>query len=265
MVGLLHIHGDNIDVADQLDSIKEFAPDAVIDTTQFDTPRTQAVVDALTGVIDRYVLVSSMGVYLAYGRLHRTEPGPHQSLPLTEESELRTLPGFGLTEEIDNLHIERVALGQDRLGVTIARLPAVFGPYDKQRRIGDLMEKLEEAGDELKLHPVQANFRWPWGYVSNVADMLIECALDRRPGNRIYNLGYPEGVSSEELYRMVAESTRWDGSIVITENGTNAPKQDLTQHWIADTSMFRRDFDYSDRVSMKQAIQLAVEAELTNG
>ena len=80
MTEVQHIHCDNIDIADHLDAIKVFEPDAVIDTTQFDTPRTQAVVDALTGVVDRYVLVSSMDVYIAYGRLHRTEPGPHQPL-----------------------------------------------------------------------------------------------------------------------------------------------------------------------------------------
>jgi hypothetical protein len=123
---VLHIHGENVDITDHLEEIKSYNPDAAIDTTQFETESTQAVTKALTGVVDRYVLVSSMDVYIAYGRLHRTELGPHQPLPIPGEGELRTLPGAGLTEEIDNLNAERVALGQQELPITVARLPAVL-------------------------------------------------------------------------------------------------------------------------------------------
>jgi nucleoside-diphosphate-sugar epimerase len=253
-----HIHGDNADIEDHLDAIKAFGPDAVIDTTQFDTPRTQGVVDALTGVIGRYVLVSSMDVYIAYGRLHRTEPGPLQPVPINEEGELRTLLGFSESENYNNLDIERVALGQDALAVTITRLPAVFGPRDTQNRIGSLIEKLRESGDELRLHPANANFRWSRGYVGNVADMLLACAADRRPGNRIYNLGYPEGTSNIELYEMVVDVIGWEGRIVVTEDGTDPPKEDLTQHFTGDISKFRREFNYSDRVSMEEAVKLTV-------
>jgi nucleoside-diphosphate-sugar epimerase len=260
MPDIPHIHGDNADIAKHLDVIKAFGPDAVIDTTQFDTPRTQAVVDALTGVIDRYVIVSSMDVYLSYGRLHRTEPGPHLEMPITEESELRTLPGFGHTEEIDNLHIERVALGQNELAVTVARLPAVFGPRDLQRRIGNLVEKLEQSGDVLKLHPINANFTWTWGYVDNIADMLIECALDRRPGNRIYNLGYLDAISVEQRFELVASALNWKGQIVVTEDGTDVPKEDQSQDLDSASSKFRHDFNYTDRIPMHEAFALTVES-----
>jgi nucleoside-diphosphate-sugar epimerase len=257
-----HIHGENIDIADHLEEIKTYNPDAAIDTTQFETESTQTVVDALTGVVDRYVLVSSMDVYVAYVRLHRTELGPPQPLPITEEGELRTLPGEGLTEEIDNLNAERVVLGQQDLPATITRLPAVFGPGDYQRRIGEMIDKLKASDGELKLHPIQANFRWTWGYVENIADMLLESVGDRRSGNRVYSLGYPAGVSVLELYEMVADVIEWGGSVVVTEDGTEEPEQDLTQHWIADSTKFRRDFDYSERISLEKAITLTVQHDL---
>ena len=259
---VLHIHGENIDISDHLEEIKTYNPDAAIDTTQFETESTQAVVDALTGVVDRYLLVSSMDVYIAYGRLHRTEMGAPQPLPITEEGELRTLPGEGLTEEVDNLNAERVVLGQQDLPTTITRLTAVFGPGDYQRRIGEMIDKLKASNGELKLHPIQANFRWTWGYVENIADMLLECVGDRRSGNRIYNLGYPAGVSVLELYEMVADVIEWGGSIVVTEDGTEGPEQDLTQHWIADVSKFKRDFDYTEKVPLEEAIRLSVRTEL---
>jgi nucleoside-diphosphate-sugar epimerase len=265
MSDILHIHGDNVDIADHLDAIKTFDPDAVIDTTQFDAPRTQTVVDALSGVVDRYVLVSSMDVYIAYGRLHRTEPGPYQSLPLTEESELRKLPGLGNTEELDNLHIERVGLEQDQLPVTIARLPAVFGPGDYQRRVGGMIDKIQKSDGLLKIYPTLADFRWTWGYVFNIADMLIECALDRRPGNRIYNLGFEQTLSNIDMHRLVAASLRWDGEIIATEDGTDVPKLDVGQHWFSDSSKFRRDFGYAERISIEDAFKRTVEGVLRSG
>ena len=261
---VLHIHGENLDIGDHLEEIKMFNPDAAIDTTQFEAESTQAVVEALTGVMDRYVLVSSMDVYVAYGRLHRTELGPPQPLPISEEGELRTMPGAGLTEEIDNLNAERVALGQQELPVTVTRLPAVFGPCDYQRRVGEMIDKLKASDGELRLHPIQANFRWSWGYVENIADMLLECTGDSRSGNRIYNLGYPAGVSVLELYEMVADVIEWNGSVIVTENDTDEPEQDLTQHWIADVSKFEHDFNYSENVPLADAIRLSVEAESEN-
>lgn len=231
----------------------------MIDTTQFDEPRTRAVIDALTGVVDRYVLVSSMDVYLAYGRLHRTEPGPYQQTPLTEDSELRTKPGFGLTEEIDNLHVERVALKQNALDVTIARLPGVFGPNDYQRRVGSMIEALQDSGSEYRMYTTLANFHWTWGYVHNIADMLIECALDSRSGTRIYNLGYSETLSRMQMYQLVAETIGWNGQIVSSEEGTEVPTQDYDQQWSSDISKFLNDFDYTDRFSIEEAVRLTVE------
>jgi len=47
------------------------------------------VVNAIRGVAERLVTVSSMDVYRAYGRIHGTEPGPLEPLPLGEEARLR--------------------------------------------------------------------------------------------------------------------------------------------------------------------------------
>ncbi len=257
-----HIHGDTLEIADHVAEIRAFGPEAVIDTTQFETATTQAVVDCLTGIVDRYVLLSSKDVYISYGRIHRTEPGPPQPMPIAEDGELRKLPGFGHTEEIDNLYAERVALGQQELPVTVTRLAAVFGPHDSQRRIGIMLDKLRESDVEIKLHPALANFRWTWGYVYNIADMLLICAGDRRPGNHIYNLGFPSGVTNGELHRMVADVIGWKGEIVLTEDGTKEPEQDLSNDWISDTSKFRRDFGYTERISLEEAVRLTVGDEL---
>ena len=74
---VLHIHGENINIADHLEGIKAYNPDAVIDTTQFETESTQAVVDALTGVVDRYLLSA------AWTSTSRTEDSTELSITST--------------------------------------------------------------------------------------------------------------------------------------------------------------------------------------
>ena len=118
-----HLHGTTLEIGKHRDAIKEFAPDAVIDTTQFMAETTESVIDAISGVSDRYVVVSSGDVYRAYGVLHRTEPGPLQPMPVDETAELRTKQGFDnvATEFEDNLYTEQAALGQSRVAATILR------------------------------------------------------------------------------------------------------------------------------------------------
>ncbi len=259
MSDVLHIHGDNLDIADHIEQIRAFAPDAAIDTTQAETERTQAVVDSLTGVVDRYVLVSSMDVYRVYGLIHNTEPGPPQPMPVSEMAELRTRPGADHTDEVDNLFAERVVLGQDELSSTVARLPAVFGPGDYQRRVGTQVEEMSRAVDELFMTPKRANFRWSWGYVENIADMLLLLAADKRPANEIYNLGYANAASNAEMSELISDAFGWGGTLVTQDDGST-DGANLLQDWTADTSKFRRDFDYTERYSMREAFKLTIES-----
>ena len=79
------------------------------------------MITALAGRVNRYVLVSSLDVYRAYGVFHRTEPGPAQAMPVDETAELRTRPSLVQDSEQDSIFAERAALSQDELPVTVGR------------------------------------------------------------------------------------------------------------------------------------------------
>ena len=262
MNDVLHLHGDTLEIDEKADEISSFNPDAAIDTTQFRTATTESVIRALTGVVQRYVITSSIDVYLAYGRIHRTEPGPLQKMPVDESAELRKLPGPDHTDEIDNLHAERAALGQKNLPVTIARLPAVFGIGDYQRRIGKFLDMMKESDSTVQMPEDRAQFRWSWGYVENIADALLMCARDERDGHYVYNLGYPEGFSNLELFEMTAKAAGWAGKLVTTPYDPESSDRDRRQQWIADTGRVRSELGYAERIPMKEAVRLTVEAEL---
>ena len=259
-----HIHGSTFEIGNHVESIKEFRPDAVIDTTQFETKTTEAVIGAIDGLADRYVVVSSGDVYRAYGVLHRTEPGPLQAMPVDEDAELRTKQGFdpGATEFEDNLNAERAALSQDRVPATVLRAPALVGPWDKGGRVSGPMKRLTESDGNLVLAEEAAEWRFSYGYVDNVADALLACAADRRDGNFVYNAGYPGGLSILERFVLVADAMGWDGEITSSPDLKSEDKLEFRQDLIMDTSRLREELGYQEEVTVEEAMRRSVEWEL---
>jgi len=84
-----HIHGDRARVADSRAEIAAFAPEVVVDMRAMTEADAKTVVDTVRGIAKRYVVISSMDVYRAYGRLHGSEPGPALVPPFDEDSPLR--------------------------------------------------------------------------------------------------------------------------------------------------------------------------------
>src|SRR5579863_5982596 len=64
--------------------------DVVVDLILSSGAQAQAMMDTFRGIARRVVAASSCDVYRACGVLHGSEEGPLQSVPLNEESELRT-------------------------------------------------------------------------------------------------------------------------------------------------------------------------------
>src|SRR5688572_15005858 len=89
--------------------------------------------ETFRGAVGRAVVISSADVYRAYGRLHRTEPGPPDPVPLAEDAPLREALAHGL--EYNKTGVERVVLGDATLPATLLRYPMVYGPGDPQHRL----------------------------------------------------------------------------------------------------------------------------------
>src|SRR5436305_10721737 len=110
-----HIHGDRDRISEQRAAIGSFAPDVVVDMRAMTEAQARAVADAVRGIARRLVVISSMDVYRAYGRLHGTEPGPPLDPPFAEDSPLR----------------EKLYVYREHTPSVIAERPAWMGDYDK--------------------------------------------------------------------------------------------------------------------------------------
>src|SRR5690348_7731652 len=76
------IHGDRADLARHADVLRIARPDVVIDMRAMFERDAASAVDTFRGVAGRLVAISSADVYRAYGRLHGSEPGPLEPMPI---------------------------------------------------------------------------------------------------------------------------------------------------------------------------------------
>src|ERR1700733_3377183 len=87
--GVEEIRGNRNQLHASAKDFRRFAPDVVVDLVISSATQAAELINVLRGVTQRVVMLSSIDVYRAVGITHGTEDGPLQTVPLTEESELR--------------------------------------------------------------------------------------------------------------------------------------------------------------------------------
>lgn len=128
-----HVHVDRKELPTVTEEIRDFRPEALIDTIALTRADAEITVQTVTPDIPVIVL-SSMDVYRAYTALHLGIAG--EPVPLDEGSPVRNerYPYRGKIAGMDDyekLDVEEVYLHR---GATIFRLGFVYGEYDEQRR-----------------------------------------------------------------------------------------------------------------------------------
>ncbi|MGH2452484.1 MAG: NAD-dependent epimerase/dehydratase family protein [bacterium] len=84
------ILGDRDELAQHRKQFEQLRPDVVVDMIAFTKHHGRVFMQTFQGIASRVVVASSIDVYRAFGRFHRTEPGPPDRIPLSEEAELRS-------------------------------------------------------------------------------------------------------------------------------------------------------------------------------
>jgi nucleoside-diphosphate-sugar epimerase len=235
------------------------------------------VMEVFRGIASRVVAISSQDVYRAYGRLIGLEPGPPDTVPLTEKSPLReTLYPYrkgaagpeDYRYDYDKIPAERIFLGDPELPGTVLRLPMVFGPNDYQHRIYGYLKRMDDERPAILLEEGTASWRWSGGYVENVADAIVLAVTDGRAAGEIYNVGEVTAPTTQEWIESIAQAVRWPGRVVICPKGLLPshlsmgidPRHDL----VASTSKIRRELGFQERVPLKEALRRTIEWERAN-
>jgi nucleoside-diphosphate-sugar epimerase len=244
--------------------------------------QARELIDLFRGAARRVVALSSCDVYRACGVLHGSEPGPLEPVPLTEQSPLRTKlqtyppdrikmlqQVFGwLDDEYDKIPVEREILADARLPGTVLRLPMVYGPGDRLRRLMPIVKRIADGRRVILFEEMFARWRAPRGYVENVAAAIASAATNDRAAGRIYNVAEPENLSELEVAQRVAAVAGWTGEFVLLP-ADRMPAHLLMpgnteQHWSTDTTRIREELGYREPVAQEEAIRRTIEWERAN-
>ncbi len=148
MPDVRHLHCERPELASHRDELDSFGADAVVDCRPLTRVDAEHALEALPSV-GRWIAISSVDVYRAFGALNterETDP-----VPIDEDSAVRPqrypyrgqMPGM---DDYDKLDVEDVYLPR---GVTVLRLPMVYGEHDYQRREEFILRRVRAGRKQI--------------------------------------------------------------------------------------------------------------------
>jgi len=269
---IAHLHGDRQHLADFTADFKRLAPDVVLDTVAYTERDARTAMATFAGLTRRIVVLSSMDVYRAYGRVKGSEPGPPDPVPLTENAPLRAslypdAADVPDARDYDNILVERAVMGDPALPGTVLRLPAVYGPHDYHHRLFPYLKRMDDRRPSIVLDEQIARWRWTRGYVDNVASAIALAVADERASGRVYNVGEEHALAEAEWVRAIGRAAGWEGEVVVV------PRERLPvslrwwgdatmeQEWAVDTIRIRTELGYAEGVPRDEALRRTVAWE----
>lgn len=264
--GARQITGDRREEGVLERAIRECSPEVVVDMIPFTPGDAASTLQACGSLEPRIVALSSIDVYMAYGRIHRSEPGPIQETPLTEESMLReTDQPEGPTR--DKVGMEK-AYRSGQLPTTILRLPAIYGERDHHRRFRTYFKRMEDGREHILLGETIAGWRFSRGYVENVAHAITLAVEQGDDRSDVFNVAEPTALTELEFVRAIGQAVEWKGEVNVLPD-KQLPKHlqvsvDFRQDWVVDSGKLRTRFGYSEKVEIREAYERTVAWEREN-
>jgi nucleoside-diphosphate-sugar epimerase len=265
-----HVHGDFSTFTDHVEGLRSRKPDVVVDMVPFFDKAGQGVLH-FRGAAKRAVVVTSCDVYRAFARVWRSEPGPPDPVPLTEESPVRTKPvrALGAGFDYDNVEIERAVTEDPQLPVTIVRPTAVHGPGDHQHRLYPFLKRMLDGRPAILLDQALVDWRRAHCYVEDVAHAIALTVVYESAAGRVYNVAYERALTEIDWVREIARIHRWQGEVLLARSevlpeSLREDAFDLRQDYVVDSSRIRRELGYRETVSENEALRRTIEWERAN-
>jgi nucleoside-diphosphate-sugar epimerase len=281
-VGARSVVLDRGDPAAVVAAIRETGADTVIDLIAYTAADTLPLLDALSGQVARYVLVSSVDVYRNYEGLHRKgRPTPIWDR-LTEDADLRASrypyrlakprpagDPQAWMDGYDKIPLEEAARAALGLEATIVRLPMVFGPGDRQRRFSWAIRPMVQKRPRFVIPHPWASWRATFGYVDDVAAGVALAAVHPRAGGETYNLGRSNTPTNIAWAASFAEHLNWPGDVELSHpdvaRGALAKAVlglDLNYPLFIDNAKIRRRLGFVEVTDFDEALARTVADEM---
>lgn len=254
-------------------------------TSQFDPVRPDVVIDMICSsavearlaakIFNRFdarlIVISSMDVYLARDILWQVELGPIQSLPLSEDAQLRKVhyPYRFQAKQADEwafsyekILVEKIYQRESQLDLTILRLPAVYGPRDYQNRILGYLRRMVHQREYILLEHGEDTWKMSRTYVRNVAAAIAAVAHGNGGPLKVYNIEPDCDLSQRKWIEMIAHSAKWNGEILSVPRASLPESMrkrfNWRQDWIIDGSRLRKDAGFKLPFKAGAAVEMTV-------
>ena len=256
---------------------KELQPDVVIDMIAMSENDAQLLLKAFSGIVPRLVVISSSDVYRSYDLMAGIDDDVPDPRPLNESSPLRThlFRNRKLAQDAsdrfynyEKILVERAVVSSPDVIATVLRLPAVYGPGDRQHRLFPYIKRMDDKRPAILADAGMMKWRWTRGYVENVAAAISWAAGDQNTSSRIYNVGERKALPEKEWIGQIGEVTGWQGRVLAVDPSDLPEKMRSALRWQhnleTDTSLIHAQPGFSEPVDFQDGILRTVEWERAN-
>lgn len=270
--GAEHLHGDRRDYPRFKEQMASVQADVVIDMMAGDDADVQAVIDAFSGRIERYICISSFEIYDAFEAAWKHRPSL-QPAPIPEDAPKRKdlhLYGDGL--RYDKILVERETLHAHDRGdfpTTILRWPALYGPRDETPREWYYVKQALDGRSQIAV-PDGGQALYARGYFENMAHTAALAAENEAANGQVYNCADTLALSLKQIVEMIGEimDHKWEIISVPRELMPSAPQSqglpyscdpyDIEPHLLLDLTKIRTELGYRDLVPITTAMENTV-------
>lgn len=256
-----HIYTDKSSLAFYRDECLEFKPDVAVHLTANTGDDASSFLEVFQGKVAHMVATSNANVYMAHGRLKKTEPGAALAVPINERSPIRELPLAG-DEPGDKRDVEKM-LFRAKDPCSILRVAPVYGPNDFLRRFYPLLVRMIDNRPFVLLGATQADWRWTHAYVADVAHAVALTVMNPSDKNRIYNVGEAKTPTMRERLEHLGTVFGWDGRVKVVSD-SDLPDYlkipgDFSQDLHLDSTLIRHDLGYKEPTDYYDGLAESVE------
>lgn len=271
--GIRDIRGNRDHLSDSEPEFRRFAPDRVLDMILYTEEQAWELVKTFRDIAGRVIAVSSADVYRNYDGFHRKATAPPDPVPLSEDAPLRQTRypyrgeclSFEYAHDYEKILVEQLLLSDPVLPATVLRLPAVYGPGDRQHRLQPYLRDMRGDGAAILLEEGQAAWRWTRGYVENIAAALACVVMSSRGAGSVYNIGDELTFTEAEWIERIGAVAGWGGKVIPVPRA-ELPENlrqpfDWRYHLWTDTTAMHSEFGYVQPISLDDALRRTVDWE----
>ncbi len=264
------LKADRADAAGLARVLATAAPAVVVDMIAYQQRDIEALLAALPTSVERLVVISSGDVYATYGAFLGIARGPIHAQPSDEQAPLRTelFPYRRAARTPDDvlfsyekILVERAAMTWRGGATTILRLPMVYGPNDRQRRVDKYVEKFRSGAGSIYLNSAEASWRCTRGYVEDVAAAIALAALSDAALGKVFNVGEPDALSEVAWAHAIAVATSWTGEIVEDPKTAATLQANWNVDVTVDTTRIRHVLGYEEPFGRELGLRRSVAGQ----